>query len=308
MSSAAVRPRPAVLWGWIGVGVASVSVASIFIRLADTEPLTFAAYRLTLGAALVAVPTLLRARPQLRALRRDDVALLVLSGSFLAAHFASWVTSLSLTSVASSVLLVTTTPVFVALASHLFLRERVSSLTAAAVALTLAGGAVLAVGGWAGEERRLLGDGLALLGAIAVAGYILAGRRARSRIDNLPYVTVVYTVAAVALLIAAAGTGAPMLGLPAETYFWIGMSALIPQAVGHTLINWSLAHASATNVTLAVRAEPVIATLLAIVVLGEIPPWTVVPGGALVLAGVYLAIQSETRRERDASDDARTGG
>jgi len=271
--------------------VASVSVAAIFIRLAEAEPLTFAAYRLSLGAALVAVPTLLRSRAGLRALRRADMPLLVLSGLFLAAHFVLWITSLSLTSVASSVLLVTTTPVFVALASHLWLRERVGRLTAAAVALTLAGGAVLAVGG--GGEQRLLGDGLALLAAVAVAGYILAGRRARSRIANLPYVTVVYTVTAVVLLVAAVGTGVPMLGLPAETYFWIAASALLPQAIGHTLLNWGLGHASATSVAMAVRAEPVIATLLAIVVLGEIPPWTVVPGGALVLAGVYLAIRAE---------------
>jgi len=270
-----------------------VSVAAIFIRLAGTEPLTFAAYRLSLGAALVAVPTLLRSRAGLRALRRADMPLLVLSGLFLAAHFVLWITSLSLTSVASSVLLVTTTPVFVALASHLWLRQRVGRLTAAAVALTLAGGAVLAAGGWAGEDRRLLGDGLALLAAVAVAGYILAGQRARVRIANLPYVTVVYTVTAVVLLVAAVGTGAPMLGLPAETYFWIAASALLPQAIGHTLLNWALGHASATSIAMAVRAEPVIATLLAIVVLGEMPPWTVVPGGALVLAGVYLAIRSD---------------
>ena len=294
MSTGRSGPRPVVLWGWIAIGVASVSAAAIFIRLADTEPLTFAAYRLSLGAALVAVPTLLRARPQLRALRRADMPLLVLSGLFLAAHFVSWITSLSLTSVASSVLLVTTAPVFVALASHLWLRERVGWLTAAAVALTLAGGAVLAVGGGGGDERRLLGDGLALLGAVAVAGYIVAGRRARSRIANLPYVTVVYTVTAVVLLAAAVGTGAPMLGLPAETYFWIGLSALFPQAIGHSLLNWGLAHASATSIAMAVRAEPLIATLLAIVVLSETPPWTVVPGGALVLAGVYLAIRQGT--------------
>ena len=275
------------------MGVASVSGAAIFIRLAEAEPLTIAAYRLSIGAALVAVPTLLRSRSQLRALRQADMPLLVLSGLFLAAHFVAWITSLSLTSVASSVLLATTAPVFVALASHLWLRERVGGLTAAAVALTLAGGAVLAAGGWAGEERRLVGDGLALLGGMAVAGYILAGRRARSRIDNLPYVTVVYAVTAVVLLAAAVGTGAPMLGLSSETYFWIGLSALLPQAIGHTLLNWALAHASATSVSLAVRAEPVIATLLAIVVLSETPPWTVVPGGALVLAGVYLAIRSE---------------
>ena len=155
---------------------------------------------------------------------------------------------------------------------------------------------MLAAGGWAGEDRRLLGDGLALLAAVAVAGYILAGRRARVRIANLPYVTVVYTVTAVVLLVAAVGTGAPMLGLPAETYFWIAASALFPQAIGHTLLNWALAHASATSVAMAVRAEPVIATLLAIVVLGEIPPWTAVPGGALVLAGVYLAIRAEQGR------------
>ena len=297
MSTGRSGPRPVVLWGWIAVGVASVSVAAIFIRLADTEPLTFAAYRLSLGAALVAVPTLLRARPGLRALRRADMPLLVLSGLFLAAHFVLWITSLSLTSVASSVLLVTTTPVFVALASHLWLRQRVGRLTAAAVALTLAGGAVLAAGGGNGEERRLLGDGLALLAAVAVAGYILAGERARVRIANLPYVTVVYTVTAVVLLVAAVGTGAPMLGLPAETYLWIAASALLPQAIGHTLLNWALGHASATSVAMAVRAEPVIATLLAIVVLGEIPPWTVVPGGALVLAGVYLAIRTENARE-----------
>ncbi|MCH8973578.1 MAG: DMT family transporter, partial [Chloroflexi bacterium] len=136
------------------------------------------------------------------------------------------------------------------------------------------------------------------LAAVAVAGYILAGQRARIRIANLPYVTVVYTVTAVVLLVAAVGTGAPMLGLPAETYFWIAASALLPQAIGHTLLNWALGHASATSVAMAVRAEPVIATLLAIVVLGEMPPWTVVPGGALVLAGVYLAIRAENARER----------
>ena len=307
MSADRSGPRPVVLWGWIAVGVASVSAAAIFIRLADTEPLTVAAYRLSLGAALVAVPTLLRSRAGLRALRPADMRLLVLSGLFLAAHFASWITSLSLTSVASSVLLVTTAPVFVALGSHLWLRERVGPLTAVAVALTLAGGAVLVIGGGGGEERRILGDGLALLGAVAVAGYIVAGRRARGRIANLPYVTVVYTVTAVVLLVAAVGTGAPMLGLPAETYFWIAASALFPQAIGHTLLNWGLGHASATSVAMAVRVEPVVATLLAIVVLGETPPWTALLGGALVLAGVYLAIRGEATRERDASG-GRYGG
>jgi len=104
-------------------------------------------------------------------------------------------------------------------------------------------------------------------------------------------------VAVVVLLAAAVGSGAPMFGLPAESYFWMAMAALLPQAVGHSLLNWALGYMPAVNVTLAVRAEPVLATLMAIPVLGEIPPWTVLPGGALLLLGVYIAVRSgETRR------------
>jgi drug/metabolite transporter (DMT)-like permease len=108
---------------------------------------------------------------------------------------------------------------------------------------------------------------------------------------------VVYATAGTILLVAAIASGAPMLGLPVKTYFWIGMAALLPQAIGHTLLNWALAHVSATNVTLAVRVEPVIATLVAIPVLGEVPPWTVIPGGLLIMAGVFLAVGSEPERQ-----------
>lgn len=291
--STANSPRPLVVYAWLAVGVASVGAAAIFIRLADTEPLTVASYRLVLGALFVAIPTLLRARDGLRGIQRSDMALLGLSGLFLAGHIAAWIASLSFTTVASSVLLVTTAPVFVALASRFVLRERVGRITVLAVALSLAGGVVLAGGDWDNSGRHLLGDGLAVVGAVTVAGYMLAGRSARGHVNNLPYVTVVYTVAGVALLVAALSSGAPMLGLPMESYFWIFMAALLPQAIGHTLLNWSLAHVSATNVSLAVRGEPIIATLLAIVVLGEVPAWTVLPGGALIMAGVYVAIRAE---------------
>jgi drug/metabolite transporter (DMT)-like permease len=295
-TAVAHHPRLAVVYAWLGVGVASVSAAAIFIRLADTEPMTIAAYRMTLAAAFVAVPALVRSRRELRGLDPGDVAVLSLAGLFLAAHMAFWITSLSLTSVASSVLLVTTAPVFVAVASHFFLRERVRQATVIAVVLSLAGGGVLAIGNWDGDGRRLLGDGLALAGAVAVAVYMIVGRRVRGHIGTLPYVTVVYTAAAVVLLALALGSGAPMLGLSVETYLWMGLAALLPQAIGHSLLNWSLAHVSATNVSIAVRGEPIVATLVAIPVLGEVPAWTVVPGGVLVMAGVYLAVRSEAAR------------
>jgi drug/metabolite transporter (DMT)-like permease len=292
-------PR-AVVYAWLAVGVASVSAVAIFIRLADTNPMTFAAYRMLIAAAIVVVPTLLRARGELFGLTRPDLLLLSVSGLFLATHFAAWTASLSLTSVASSVLLVTMSPIFVAAGSVLFLRERVRRMTIAAIVISLVGGVTLAFGDLDWTDRRLLGDGLALSGAVVVGAHLLIGRKARRTVGNLPYITVVYATAAVALLAGALISGAPMIGLPAETYFWICITALVPQAVGHSLLNWSLAHVSATNVALAVRAEPIVATLVAIPVLGEMPSWTVIPGGALILLGVYLALKGEGTGAADA--------
>ncbi|MDE2836976.1 MAG: DMT family transporter [Chloroflexota bacterium] len=285
------------LYVWIAVGVMSVSFASIFIRLAEAPPLTVAAYRMGIAAVIVGVTTGIAGRGGFAAVRRFDLPLLGGSAFFLAAHFALWTTSLSHTSVASSVLLVTTTPIFVAVLAHFTSPDKVGRLTALAVVVSMAGGVVIAAGDWAEGERHLLGDALALAGAVAVAGYLLAGRRVRGHIPNLAYVTIVYAIAAVLLLAAAVGSGAPMLGLPMESYFWMAMAAVLPQAVGHSLLNWALGYLPAVNVTLAVRGEPVLATLLAIPVLGEVPPWTVLPGGALLLLGVYLAVRSgEARR------------
>jgi drug/metabolite transporter (DMT)-like permease len=284
----------AVVYAWLAVGIASVSAVAIFIRLADTDPVAFAAYRMLFAVPLVALPTLLRARGELFGLTRAELLLVSLSGLFLATHFAVWTASLSLTSVASSVLLVTMSPIFVAVGSYVFLRERVGRITIAAIVISLTGGAILAFGDLDWTDRRLLGDGLALTGALVVGIHMVIGRKARRTVGNLPYITIVYVVAAVALLAAALVSGAPMLGLPAETYFWILITALVPQAIGHSLVNWSLGYVSATNVALAIRAEPIIATLVAIPVLGESPSWTVVPGGALVMLGVYLAIKGES--------------
>ena len=280
----------------VGFGVLSMSLAAIFIRLADAPPLTVAAYRMGIAAIVVGVLAGGVARHQFATIRRPDLLLLVGSGVFLAAHFALWITSLSHTSVASSVLFVTTTPIFVAVAGHFYLSDRLGWLTAAAVIVSIAGGVIIAAGDWAEGERHLYGDALALAGAVAVAGYLLVGRRVRSSIPTLPYIAVVYAVAAAVLIVGAVASGSQMTGLPMESYFWMATAALVPQVIGHSLINWALGHWPAVNITLAVRAEPVIAALAAIPVLGEIPAWTVIPGGALLLVGVYLVIHSEARQ------------
>ena len=284
-----------VIYGGLAIGIAGISVAAVLIRLAGDAPaMTIAAYRMGISALVVAVPTLTVARGQLGSVTSKDVPWLLLAGLFLAAHFATWITSLELTSVANSVLLVTTTPVFVAIGSHWGLRERVSAAIAAAVTLSLAGGLVLAWG-QGGDNPQLLGDGLALAGSVCAAGYLLVGRKVRNRIPLLPYVTIVYGAAAVILLASTASMGEPLTGFSSETYLWMVLVALVPQVIGHSGLNWALAHLNVTIVTLAVRVEPVIATLLAILILNETPSWAVLPGGAFILAGAGVAIRAQLR-------------
>ena len=287
-------PQTASGYGGLILGVAGVSVAAILIRLADTEPLTVAAYRMGIAALVVSAVGLAFARREFRRIKRGDIPWLLAGGMLLALHFAAFITSLNLTSVANSVLLVTTTPIFVAIGAHWGLRERVSRPMAAAVALSLAGGVVLAFGDLDGGSQ-LAGDLLAILGAVAAAGYLLIGRKVRGHVPLLPYITVLYATSAVLLLSGALAAGSPLTGLPASTYFWMVMVALVSQVIGHSALNWALAHMTATIVALSVRVEPVVATLLAIPVLNETPPWTVGPGGALVLVGVFLAVRAEQR-------------
>ncbi|MCH7660875.1 MAG: DMT family transporter [Euryarchaeota archaeon] len=289
----------------LALSIFALSTSAILVRWSAAPSVVVAFYRVLFTLLLLAPLALVRHRTDLFSLSVRDGAVAAVTGVALAVHFAAWFESLNWTSVAASVTLVQTQPIFVALGAYLLLDERITVRTVGGILLALAGAAVMSVSDLLTDSvfagTALYGNALALIGGVMAACYVLAGRSLRQRIAVLPYVTVVYTITAAMLLVAALGTGAPMLGLPAETYFWIAASAVFPQAIGHTLLNWGLGHASATSVAMAVRAEPVIATLLAIVVLGEIPPWTAVPGGALVLAGVYLAIRSETTRARGAT-------
>jgi drug/metabolite transporter (DMT)-like permease len=180
----------------------------------------------------------------------------------------------------------------VALASRVLLKERLERRVLAGIALGLAGSLVIAVGDLAcGGGDDLLGDGLALLGAVAVTGYLLIGRKVRPRMPLMPYISVVYAGSAI-LLLAATGVGSLSLtGYSGETYLFLVLVALVPQVVGHSLLNWTLAKVSATLVSVAVMAEPVVSTVLALLLLKEVPPVTSFVGGAVILAGIYLALR-----------------
>ncbi len=292
----------------LGAGVLIVSTASILIRYALAEGLpaiSVAALRLAI-AAIVLLPMLIgMRRDELARLTRRDWMLAAGAGAFLALHFASWILSLEYTSVASSVALVTTNPIWIGLGAWIVLRERLSAKMVIAIGLALAGSAAIFLAdeniATAAAPQPILGNTLALVGSLAMCGYLLIGRNLRAGVTLLSYVGVVYAVAAVFLVVTALAFSAPLVTISTTAWLIVLALALGPQLLGHTAFNWSLKHFPATVVAVAILGEPIGSTLLAWLMLGE-PIGAIKLGGmALLLGGIVLAAltpRSTTRHYR----------
>ena len=285
-----VSGRP---WAALLAGILAISSASVLIRLAAAPPLAIGAWRLglaTLALTPWAFPHFLRAA---RFLRRRQALWLVLSGAALACHFAVWIASLAYTSVASSVVLVTTTPIHVGLATRFLLGERVTARRWLAIGLAVVGGAAIGWGDVQLSGRALLGDALALVGAIAMAAHLLIGRALRRTLSTPAYIWPAYGIAALTLTGVCLIARQPLLGYDRATFAALALLALVPQVVGHSILNWALARVSPLMVTLAILGEPIGASALAYLVLGEAPPLTLWLGGPLLLSGLVLASWDE---------------
>ena len=280
----------------LGFGVIIVSTAAILIRLAQAQvhSLVVAAWRLTLATLLLTPVALVRVRSELATLSRREWGSALLSGVLLAIHFGTWITSLALTSVAASVVLVWTSPIFVALGSYLFLGERLARPMTFGLIVAIAGSVIIGLGDLgAGGTHRLVGDALAVTGAIAGAGYFLIGRHLRARLSLLGYVYPVYATAAVVLMLVMLASGLPRLPQHPETWLWLTLMALGPQILGHSSLNWALRYLSATYVTIATLWEPIGSAFLAWWLLGEKPTLAAVVGGLLILVGIVAGSRAE---------------
>ena len=277
----------------VAVGVLAVSAAAVFIRLADAPALAVAFWRNGLGV-LVLLPIALYRReafPQGRALLVG-----VASGVALGAHFGFWISSLDYTSVAASVVLVCTQPVFVAILAYLVFGERTSSLSFFGILVALAGTVVIAADGSVGLAT-FFGNTLAVIGAITVAVYVLIGRSLRTTgVGVLPYSIVVYASASATLVPAALYAGVPLWGYSGETWFWLFAVTLGPQILGHTVLNWALRYVEASIISGTILAEPVVSALLAWLVLSERPGLATVLGGTVVIAGLFLLLRGYEKR------------
>ena len=285
------------------IGVMAVSTGAIFARLAEAPALVTAAYRVGLATLILTPFALWKSREEILRLSRGDFLLAVTAGFFLAMHFATWISSLDYTSVANSVVLVNTNPLWVGLLTPLIARERVGRRTIVGILMSVAGGVIIGFGDFAGGARALLGDALALAGSICAAVYLLLGRNLRRKLSLLSYVFVCYGSAAVLLWLAVLVMGLPVIGYSTGTFAAFGAMALISQVIGHSSYNWGLKWFSASLIAVTLLGEPIISTILAYLLFDEGLTWLKIVGGICILSAIYLVAAGEEPADSKSIDE-----
>jgi len=275
------------------VGILAVSTASIFVKLCDAPALIIATYRMML-ASLVLMP-LAFFQKRWREQEKNELAWPLLSGAFLSLHFAFWIASLKYTSVASSVALVTTHPVFVGIGGWLLLKERLKPNLIFGIAFSVLGSGLISYGDLSFSKEALMGDGFALLGAIAASGYLLVGRKMRKDRNLISYIFPVYSAAGLILVLLALIFQKPFFGYSSSTYFYLFLLALVPQLMGHTTFNWALRFLPASAVAITILGEPIGSTILAYFILDEgLTVWKIL-GGISIFTGILIPLKKTFR-------------
>lgn len=289
----AFNPYLALVSGLIGV-----STGAIFARLAGEAPsLVIAAYRLGLASIILAPIAWWKCRAEIRGLSAHDLKLALLAGLLLALHFAVWITSLNYTTVANSVVLVTTNPLWVGLLTPLITKERISGIAVISIIISVIGGIIISAGDFVASGDELWGDFLALMGGVFMAMYLLMGRKLRGKLSLLTYIMVCYGCAAAILWGVVLILNLPVTGFKPQTVASFWAMALIPQLIGHTSYNWSLKWFSTTTVAVSLLAEPIGATILAYLIFDEGVTWLLVVGSMLIFFAIYLSSVSESKKD-----------
>ena len=282
------------------LGVAGVSLSAVLVRWSTAPSLILVLYRVGMAAALLAPYTLLRHREELRALARREVLLCLASGAFLGLHFAAYFESLRYTSIASSVVLVDTEVLFVALGTVLVLRQRLSGRAWLAVALAFGGSVVIAMADTAVGPDAVRGDIIALSGSLCMAVYTMIGAVCRKNISTTVYTFLVYCSAALTVLVIALFSGLPLAGYGAENVLTAFGMAVFCTLLGHSVFSWGLKYLPPAFISTAKLLEPVFASVWGLALFGERPGGLTLLGGAVIIAGVALygrAAGRETERK-----------
>lgn len=303
--------RPAVVYSILLLGLISFSMSAILVRFADEAPgMAIAVWRTVFAALMLAPFALATIAPEVRQFVRRDLWMILGAGVLLGLHFVTWIESLYHTSVASASVLVTVSPIFLAVFGYLFLRERLSAPVVAAIVMAVCGAALIgwgdASGSGGGGSNNILGNSLALVAAMLVSFYMLIGRVVRRKTSWLAYLFPLYAVVAITTLVLALVFETPLFGYDATFYGLCALMAIGPQIIGHGSLNYALRYLPAAILGVITLVEPVGASILAYLFFDEAPSWIAVGGMLLVLLSISFAILF--RRRRTTQPEAQIGG
>ncbi len=288
----------------LAIGMTATSLASTLIRFAQgagAPSLIIAAFRLSVAAVAMGIAVTSQGNwHQYRGLSRQSITLIVLSGLFLGGHFSFWITSLELTSVTNAVVLVKTNPIWVGIFAPLVLKEKTNRMMWLSIGLVIFGATVVSLAGQAntnlGAQSSLLGDGMALIGALLVTGYFLIGRFVRTEMDIFPYLFGVYGVAAITVVLICTGLQLPLASLSRAALLWMLAIGIIPQLIGHSSINYAMRYINAAVVTNITLADAIPAIIFAGIFLREVPTLLQLAGASIVIFGIFVATYTNNQR------------
>lgn len=272
------------------VPTVAVAWAAIFIRLADADPVSTAFFRMSF-AALFLLPFGIRGlKSALSQMPRKDFLLLIASGLVLGVHFAAWITSLKYTTIANSVIIVSTQPFFVAVTEAILWRTKIAPRAVIGMVIAFIGMVLITGFGFGVDTSNLFGEFLSFIGAVCAGTYLMVGRKLRQTLNNRHYILPVYSIAAITLFVIGLVTHAPLSGFSGTTWIYFLLLALIPTVIGHSLYNYLLKYIKAHLVGLTILGEPIGAIVLGAIIFGEYPSVQAGIGGVLILIGITFAL------------------
>ncbi|MCM3722716.1 MULTISPECIES: DMT family transporter [Solibacillus] len=272
------------------IGVISVSLSAIFVKLASADAGVIAFYRMLFSILIMLPWFLMKYSNEIKVLSKRDWIFSSIAGVFLSFHFILWFESLNYTSVASSTVLVTMQPLFAFIGTYLFFKEKITLQTFIAGGIAILGSVLISWGDFQISGTALYGDILALIACALITGYLLFGQDVRKRLSLVTYTMVVYSVSTITLFFYIIIKGESFGPYPAIDWMWFILLAIIPNLLGHNLFNWALKWTSTNVISIAILFEPVGAALLAILIFNEYLTVSQIVGGLVVILGIMLFV------------------
>lgn len=273
---------------WILAGTFFTSLSSIIIRFSEAPALVISAYRMLFTSMMLLIPVYIKSKDELKNLNKNNFILCVISGVFLALHYAAWIQSIKMTTIANSTILVSCSPIFVAAVNYLLFKEKFNKKMLLGIIMSLAGTIIIAMGSSKETKSGMtVGNILAFSGAVFVAVYLIIGGIVRKNLSAFAYVFIVYSVSAIVLFIMCILTNTPIYPYPLKEFILFFLLGFFSSILGHTVYNYLMKYYSSTLISVSTLAEPIFASILAIPLLNEFPSAYSIIGGIIIISGIY---------------------